>query len=501
MSVVLSTEIGTEKRGPADAPVLVILKAGNQGLGARGQVLDGQTEGAIGRAIGAPRLKGASGECIDILAPSGLAARRVIVLDLGDPALISSLSSTKAGAALGRLLEREQEGKATLLFDAPKGAAIAAGEILARLVLGLRLHNYRFHMMAKDDTAPDLDLTVIADAADEAALLRSAALADGVGLARSLVNTPASHLNPDTFADHLTSLQEAGISVEVLEQDDLKRLGMGAVLAVGNGSVRSPRVIVLSYKGAAGKPIALVGKGICFDAGGLCIKTGPQMFSMKGDMAGAASVIGAMLALARQKAEVHVVGVVGVAENMLSGTSYKSGDVVTTMSGRTVEVFDTDCEGRMVLADILHYAATRFDPCVIVDLATLTYSVMRGLGHVFAGLFATHDELAKGLLDAGEKVGERFWRLPLDPSYDEGLRSPIADLRQHATDLEDGDAPYAAAFLKNFVEGVPWVHLDIAGKEQVEQDSLLARSGGLGFGVQLLEEWICAKGTKLQSLE
>jgi leucyl aminopeptidase len=239
---------------------------------------------------------------------------------------------------------------------------------------------------------------------------------------------------------------------------------------------------------------------MCFDAGGLCIKTGAQMFTMKGDMAGAAAVIGTMLALARQKAAVHVVGVLGVAENMLSGSAYKPGDIVTTLSGRTVEVFDTDCEGRMVLADILHYAATRFDPLAIVDLATLTYSVMRGLGHVFAGIFSSHDQLAQALLTAGEATGERLWRMPLDPAYEQVLQTPFADLRQHGRDLEDGDAPVAAAFLRHFVEGRPWVHLDIAGKELIAEDRPLARAGASGFGVQLLEEWIRHSYTDLSAL-
>ncbi len=470
--------------------VIVLLRAGAAGFGPKARDFDTASGGAVSRAAAAPRFTGAPGECVDLLAPAGLAARRVVVLDLGDAAKLTALSASRAGSALARHLETEKEPDATLIFEAPAASALAADELLSRLILGMRLHNYRFELMAKTERAFDITLGLEPELLQGAAMQRGDALAEGVTLARSLVNYPASHLNPDTFAGYLTPLREAGIGVEVLERADLERLGMGAVLAVGNGSARAPRVIVLSYKGAEGQPLALVGKGMCFDAGGLAIKTGPQMFTMKGDMGGAAAVIGCMLALARQKAAVHVVGVLGVAENMLSGTSYKPGDVVTTMSGRTVEVFDTDCEGRMVLADVLHYTATRFAPSAIVDLATLTYSVMRGLGHVFAGLFATDDALAGTLLAAGETVGERFWRLPLDPAYDDSLKSPIADLRQHGRDLEDGDAPVAAAFLKNFAEGVPYVHLDIAGKELIEEDRLHARAGGAGFGVQVLEEWI-----------
>ncbi|WP_413874994.1 leucyl aminopeptidase [Albidovulum sp.] len=494
MSITVTTVARPDEAAADAARVVVLLKAGAGGLGPRGREVDDRAGGALSRALAAPRLKGEAGECVDVLSPVGLEARRVIVLDLGAAAALAPLAATLAGAALARRLEEEAEPAATLLFDSFDGSPVPPGEVLARLVLGMRLRNYRFHMMPRDETAPDLALTVVADALDAAALDRSAALAEGVTLARSLVNTPASHLHPDSFGAHLGPLRAAGITVEELERPDLERLGMGAVLAVGNGSVRPPRVFVLQYRGpgAEGAPLALVGKGICFDAGGLAIKTGPQMFTMKGDMAGAAAVAGTMLALAQRRAPVHVVGVLGVAENMLSGASYKPGDVVTTLSGRTVEVFDTDCEGRMVLADVLHYAATRFEPRAIVDLATLTYSVMRGLGHVFAGLFATDDALADGLLAAGERVGERFWRLPLDRAYDKALRSPIADLRQHGRDLEDGDAPMAAAFLRHFTEGRPWVHLDIAGKEMTDGDLPLARPGGVGFAVQLLEEWIDA---------
>jgi leucyl aminopeptidase len=501
MVVSLTQIVGANAAAPAGSDVLVVLRH-DGGFGRCAAALDAQTGGALGRACASPRCKGASGEIVDMLAPAGVAARRILVLDLGPAAQITALSATRAGAELARRLETEAETEASLLADAIPGAAVASGEILARLVLGMRLRNYRFALMPQTQTAHPIALTLVADAVDEAAMSRLSAVAEGVVLARTLVNYPASHLHPENFGAHLAPLGEAGITVEEFLPADLERLGMGAVLAVGNGSDRKPRVFALTYRGegAGGRPVALVGKGMCFDSGGMCIKTGRQMFTMKGDMGGAAAVIGTMLALARQKAPVHVVGVLAVAENMLAGNSYKPGDIVTTMSGRTVEVYDTDCEGRMVLSDALHYAATRFDPCAIVDLATLTYSVMRGLGHVFAGLFATHDVLADALLAAGEKTGERFWRLPLDPAYDESLRSDVADLRQHGRDLEDGDAPVAAAFLKNFAEGRPWVHLDIAGKELIEEDRLLARAGGAGFGVQLLEEWITVDGAGLQQL-
>ena len=485
---------------PEAAPVIVVFRWVGSAFGARALALNDQTGGALERACAAVRGDFASGRIVDLLAPSGLRARRVIVLYLGRPEALTAQSAVRAGGALADYLESVGETEAALLAEAFDGCTLGAADLMAHLMLGVRLRNYRFAMVPKTVLHQNIALTLVCDDLDTAPLRRMAAVAEGVCFARTLINLPASHLHPENFANHLELLREAGIGIEVLEPEDLARLGMNAILAVGNGSARKPRVIVLTWAGVGGAPLALVGKGICFDAGGLAIKTGPQMFGMKGDMGGAAAVIGTMLALARQDAAAHVVGILGVAENMLSGASYKPGDVVTTMSGRTVEVFDTDCEGRMVLADVLHYAATRFQPRAIVDLATLTYSVMRGLGRVFAGLFATDDHLADGLLAAGEATGERLWRLPLDRAYDESLVSPIADLRQHGRDLEDGDAPVAAAFLRHFAEGRPWVHLDIAGKELIDEDRPLARAGGQGFGVRLLEEWITGLGPGLERL-
>lgn len=484
---------------PDDAPVIVILKAGSQSFGERARALDTKTAGALSRACAAPGFSGKSGECLDIVAPHGLASRRVIVLGLGDPAALTSLSAARAGADLAAFLEKKGESAAVIAFDTVGSAAVPEEELACRLALGIRLKRYRFDLRntrpgASSEAGWVIGLVGLPETARGAGLTRINAIADGVEFARTLVNLPPNILHPDSFLDHLAPLREAGIEIETLDEAELKRLGMNALLAVGSASMHPPRIVVLRYRGKNGSdaPLAFVGKGVCFDAGGLCIKTGPQMFDMKGDMAGAAAVAGLLLALARQGSKVDAVGVLGIAENMLSGKSYKSGDVITTLSGQTVEVFDTDCEGRMLLADCLYYTATRFKPSAIVDLATLTYSVMRGLGSIFAGLFSTDDTIASGMIAAGEAVGERFWRMPLDHAYDEGLQSPLADLRQHARNLEDGDAPYAAAFLRHFTDNRPWVHLDIAGKELSETDGPMARQGGVGFGVQMLERWVGA---------
>lgn len=490
---------------PEGAPVVVVLKAAGRGFGRRADALDSRAGGMLSRACEAPGFSGKSGECLDILAPINLAARRVVVLGLGDAAAMTPLSVTRAGAELAALLEGKGENVAAIVLDAIDGAAVAGAELGSRLALGMRLRRYRFDLRGQRPGAAaeagwTIRLVGLEGKDAGAHLAHMSAVADGVEFARTLVNLPSNILHPDSFPDHLEPLREAGIAIESLDETELRRLGMNALLAAGSASQHPPRIVVLRHRGGNGSdaPLAFVGKGVCFDSGGLCAKSGPQMFEMKADMAGAAAVAGLLLALARQGSKVDAVGVLGIAENLPSGNAYKPGDVITTLSGQTVEVFDTDCEGRMLLADTLYYTATRFKPAAIVDLATLTYSVMRGLGSVFAGLFSTDDAIAADMIAAGEAVGERFWRMPLDHAYDKGLESPLADLRQHAKDLEDGDAPHAAAFLRHFTDSCPWVHLDIAGKEFTEADGPLARRGGVGFGVQMLEQWARARAANIR---
>ncbi|RWN34424.1 MAG: leucyl aminopeptidase [Mesorhizobium sp.] len=481
----------------AETSVVVILQTAQPGFGPRAAALDAKMSGIVSRACSDPAALAESGTCIDLIAPQAVSTKRVIVLALGKAEAVTTLSLARAGGLLAAHLEGKGECAATLVLDPIAGIELSGAEILARVALGMRLRRYRFDMRNRRQGAgADRTLRVKLVGAGgpdlTAALTRINAIADGVEYARTLVNLPPNHLHPDNFHDHLEPLREAGIDIEMLDAAQLKELGMNALLAVGSGSARPPRVAVLRYrgKGAPAQPLAFVGKGVCFDSGGLCIKGGAQMFDMKADMGGAAAVVGLLIALARQGSPVHVVGVLGIAENMPSGTALKPRDIITTASGQTVEVFDTDAEGRLLLADCLYYAAARFNPSVIVDLATLTYSVTRGLGSIFAGLFSTDDAIASQMIAAGETVGERFWRLPLDRAYDEGLQSPFADLRHHAKDMEDGDAPYAAAFLRHFTEDRPWVHLDIASKELTDTDRPLGRQGATAFGVQMLEEWV-----------
>jgi leucyl aminopeptidase len=483
---------------PSAAAVIVVLVPEGSKLGARALVLDTQLNGAISRAVTAPAFKAKREQILELIAPAKDGPRRVLIAGAGAARELNARNARSLGGAIAARLMAAHEPVADLLVDAPKGSPLGEGELAANLALGIRLRNYRFgkyQTKEKPDKPKPLTAAtlVTAKVADAKRLdQRLAAVADGVHFARDLVNEPPNALYPEEFGARMKDLGKLGVKVEVLDVAAMKKLGMGAILAVGGGSVRPPRLLVLQYSGAKRKsddPIAFVGKGVCFDAGGLCLKRPQGMITMKGDMAGGAAVVGAIRALALRKAKVNAVGVVGLVENMPSGSAYKPGDVVTTMSGRTIEVIDTDAEGRMVLVDALYYTATRFKPRCIVDLATLTYAVMAAIGGAYAGIFATDDKLAKALTAAGEATGERLWRLPVDDYYDQNLESSIADLRHHSPDDESADAAHAAALLKHFVDGRPWAHLDIASKEFTGKDRALVPAGATGYAVALLEEF------------
>jgi leucyl aminopeptidase len=282
-----------------------------------------------------------------------------------------------------------------------------------------------------------------------------------------------------------------GLEVEVLDRAALQRLGMNALLAVGQGSAREPRVAILRWSGGPPDqpPVALIGKGVCFDSGGISIKPAAGMEAMKGDMAGAAAVFGAMQALAGRKAGANVVGVLGLTENMPSGTAQRPGDVITSMAGVTIEVVNTDAEGRLVLADVLHYTRERFKPKVMIDLATLTGAIVIALGHERAGLFTPDDQLAGRIEAAGAAVGERLWRMPLGDDYAKHIKSDIADIKNVGRERQAG-ATAGAVFLQRFVGDVPWAHLDIAGTAWSKEDGALAPKGATGYGVRLLDRLI-----------
>ena len=391
-----------------------------------------------------------------------------------------------AGSAIQKLMKEEAE---LTVVGAPDPAAMADA------ALGLALGQYRFDRYQYDvEKSPASHKITIAGAgASEAQTLwngRYKHLAEGVRFVRDLQSEPASALYPQSFVER-TRAAFAGISnvsIEILDEKAMRKLNMGAIVGVGQGSTRGSRMMIVSYRGASGPPLALAGKGITFDTGGISLKSNNGMWAMKADMSGAAAVMGATLSLAKSRAPVNVVAVAALAENMPGANAQRPGDIVRTYGGKTVEILSTDAEGRLVLADAVQYVADRYKPFALVDIATLTGSVGRALGKQYAGLFAREDNVADQLLNAGEKSGEHLWRLPLHPAYAKAVRSDIADVKNSGVT----DAPGASAgahFIGYFIdESLPWAHLDIAGVDWYNSARPLTPKGASGFGVRLLDQ-------------
>ena len=318
------------------------------------------------------------------------------------------------------------------------------------------------------------------------------AVADGVALTRELVAEPANAIYPESFVARCEELKELGVEFTVLGWDEMEKLGMGALLGVSQGSERPPRLLAMRWDGTNGAqktPLALVGKGVTFDTGGISLKPGAGMEEMKWDMGGAGAVAGTMKALAGRKAKAHVVGVCGLVENMPDGKAQRPGDVVTSMNGQTIEVINTDAEGRLVLCDAMHWTQETFKPEVLIDLATLTGAMIIALGNEHAGCFSNDDDLADDLIDAGKESGDPLWRLPVGPAYDKLINSPIADMQNVGP--RGAGSITAAQFLKRFVkDGVKWAHLDIAGMVWADKPSAVWEKGATGFGVRLLNQYV-----------
>jgi len=418
----------------------------------------------------------------------GTAARRTLIVGLGTP---DEAAARRAGALATARLSRSK----TLILDArglPEPVAVALlGGAAAR---AWRCDGFR--------TRPDPDASRLArielavDRPDDIAARVAAEQAQlaGADLARRLVALPANRLTPARFADHLRDLEADGLEVEVLKPQALRAERLNLLAAVGGSAAHGPRLVVLRWRGAqAGPPLAFIGKGLTFDTGGVSIKPAHKMWDMRADMAGAAACAGAMLALARRRSPVHAVAVLPLAENAVGAAAYRPGDVLRSHAGTTVEVIDTDAEGRLVLADALAWTIARFRPRAIVDLATLTGSIVIALGHAMAGLYANDPTLAAALAASGAAVGERVWPMPISPAHREDLNSDIADLRQCATGPLQPDACHAAAFLREFVDQTPWAHLDIAGVEQIETADDEHAAGPTGFGVRLLDRLVAMR--------
>ncbi|MEN9408822.1 MAG: hypothetical protein RL216_796 [Pseudomonadota bacterium] len=463
---------------------IVAFADGTSGLSPGLRRLDRLTRGAILRFVESEafgRMK--PGESVDLAWPAGLLAEAVQIVRL--PKRADAAQARKAGGAIGRALT--PAGATVLAESHPMAAEIAFG-------VAMRAYEFNAHKTAERKALGHVAFLVSNPEAVAAAAAPGAAVAEGVFFTRDLVNEPANVLTTYDFAARLAAMQELGLDVEILEEEQLERLGMGALLGVGQGSESPSKVVVMQWnggeKGAA--PFALVGKGVVFDTGGISIKPAAGMEEMTMDMGGAAVVAGVMRTLALRKARANVVGLVGLVENMPDGRAQRPGDVVRSMKGDTVEVINTDAEGRLVLADVLWYAQERFKPVGMIDLATLTGAIIIALGHENTGVFSNNDDLCNAFLKAAKAEGEGAWRMPMGDAYDAKLKSRIADMMNVGG--RDGGAITAAQFLQRFVKPeMPWCHLDIAGTALLKSESILAPKGATGWGVMALNRLIREK--------
>ena len=485
---------------PARLDAIVVAATRPRRLAAAGRDLDARSGGAIARAMAAGRFTGDAEQILDIAAPAGVDVARIVVVGLGTRRAITDLAVETMGGAVVGHLNRVGAKSAAIVVEAwadEKPAAVARRA--AKVAFGARLGSYRFDKYKtkqKPTDKPTLERIAVVTprlAAAKAAFAGLDKIADGVFFTRDLVSEPANVIYPESLAARADMLSSVGVDVEELGKGEIEALGMGALLGVAQGSAREPRVVVMQWngspKGIEDPPVAFVGKGVTFDTGGISIKPSGGMEDMKWDMAGSAVVIGLKKALAGRDAPVNAVGVIGLVENMPSGTAQRPGDVVRSMSGQTIEVINTDAEGRLVLADALWYCQTRFKPRAMIDLATLTGAIIVSLGSYKAGLFANNDALARHLAAAGEGVGEALWRMPLGKRYDKDINSDIADMKNVGKNREAGSIA-GAVFLQRFVGRTPWAHLDIAGVTWSKSASPTVPKGGTGFGVRLLDRLV-----------
>ena len=450
--------------------------------------------GALGALLGAAaaqaRFDGSAGTVAETAAIDGEQAKRLLLVGIGEG---SEHDLERGGAALTAKLQTS--GVARVDVDFASAGQSDADDVLA-FAMGARLRNWRldtYRTRLADKAKPTLTSIVIASSHGDLAGRWAAneAIAEGVAFTQTLVAEPPNILYPESFVERCQHLADLGVELEVLDERQMKALGMGALLGVAQGSTRPPRLLAMRWNGgnAGDAPVVFVGKGVTFDTGGISLKPGPGMDMMKWDMGGAGAVAGAMKAIAGRKAKANVVGVVGLVENMPDGNAMRPGDIVSTMSGQTVEVLNTDAEGRLVLCDAITWVQKVYEPKIVVDLATLTGAMVISLGHEYAGMFANDDDLAAKLLAAGEASNNKLWRFPLSPAYDKLIDSPIADMKNVGP--REGGSITAAQFLKRYVgEGVAWAHLDIAGMAWSDKDGPVWAKGATGYGVRLLDRFI-----------
>jgi leucyl aminopeptidase len=487
--------IAFAKSGRKPSGSVVVFAGDDLALGPQARALG--LEALIRRAAAAAEFKGKAQAVLELLAPAGTELDRLLVVGQGKADALAELDWLRLGGNTIGALPRG--AAATVLLERADGAAVTAAQA-ADFGLGAKLRAYAFdnYKPEKEDGPRKKGPTKLTVALDDMSGIRAAwsareAIAAGALLARDLVNEPPNVLGPVEFAERAAALKSEGLAIDVLTEREMKKLGMRALLGVNQGSARPPRLVVMRWNGGKpkDKPVAFIGKGVVFDTGGISIKPAGGMEDMKGDMAGAACVTGLMAALAGRKAKVNAVGVIGIVENMPDGNAQRPGDIVTAMSGRTIEIINTDAEGRLVLADALAYTESRFQPKFMLDLATLTGAVIVALGHHYAGMYSTDDDLATALSAAGNATGERVWRMPLAAEYDKQIDSKFADVRNSAG--RDAGSVTAAHFLKRFVKDTPWVHLDIAGTGFGSPQTDINKSWASGWGVRLLDRLVADK--------
>ena len=477
-------------------PHIHIVTAGpDMALSPADTAADTASSGQLAKALAAARFDGEAGTIVEILAPAGLGATRLLVIGTGAPDKATAAVFEKLGGAIAARCQTSGEARATIDL-AGVTAAMPIDVAAAHLGHGAMLRSYRFdkyRTTLKPKARPTLtDLDIIGAPGAIAAHAPLAAIAAGVARTRDLVSEPANIIYPESFVASAADLAELGVEITVLGEPEMRALGMGALLGVAQGSVRPPRLMAMRWNGtgnADARPVVLVGKGVTFDTGGISLKPPAGMEDMKWDMGGAGAVTGAMHALAARKAKAHVIGVVGLVENMPDGNAQRPGDVVTSMNGQTIEVINTDAEGRLVLCDAIWWAQEQFDPEVVIDLATLTGAIIVSLGHEYGGMFANDDGLARQLKAAGESSGEPLWRMPLGDAFDKLIDSDIADIKNVGP--RDGGSITAAQFIKRFVKpNVKWAHLDIAGMVWAAKAGTVFDKGATGYGVRLLDRFI-----------
>ncbi len=498
MTTPISVIFSGTRKAKADTAVVFVTK--NNHLSPSAADLDKESGGQISSFLKRQKIfTGKRGQTMVLPAASDSALARYVLLGLESETDLSPVEAETVGGKLYAALQSCGAEQVAIHVDDDKARkSIDSGTLAAHLAMGLLLRSYKFDMYRSkkaDDTNGDslkkINLVVKSAAKAEVIFDPLNAARSGVFLARDLVNLPPNDLYPDSYAKRIKKeLTPLGVTVEVIDEKRMEKMGFGAHLAVGQGSIRPPCVVLMHWNGigsaksAKDRPVALVGKGITFDTGGISIKPSANMDEMKMDMGGSAAVVGAIQALALRKARANVVGIVALAENMPSDRACRPGDIVTSLAGKTVEILNTDAEGRLVLCDSLAYVQKTYKPRIIIDLATLTGAIVVALGSEYCGSFVNDDELWAAIDTSGKNVGEKYWRMPLDEAYRKDVESKVADLRNIGSPGKAGSCT-AAAFLEAFIEDkTPWAHLDIAGT------GMSSAAGGTGFGVRTLERLI-----------